>query len=284
MQSSSPAEPTPFVQGGGKMLLHWLVLTLVFGYPQQESPKPEEQAAAQQQASLLRERHRQAAIQMNELAAHISSEADTRAFVDAVADMFADSLPPSWATLGIRKRIAHAEYEAVSDPLRQIPEQRVADVWNKYVREIGASEEAVVTAAEIHSMRDGTFAVVQVMWSRGTNQTAWTMPSIFAVGGDGKVAAGCRAVEAIRVIHDLDNLFDNLRSARERLRKGIVASDAVKRSLENTNANQKTTGRLEVRIDTNPLRPAEIRYVREHGAEHFNQFLEMLLEELFPAM
>jgi hypothetical protein len=65
------------------MLLHWLVLTLVFGYPQQESPKPEEQAAAQQQASLLRERHRQAAIQMNELAAHISSEADARAFVDA---------------------------------------------------------------------------------------------------------------------------------------------------------------------------------------------------------
>src|SRR5712671_1815037 len=147
MQSSSPAEPTPFVQGGGKMLLHWLVLTLVFGYPQQESPKPEEQAAAQQQASLLRERHRQAAIRMNELAAHINSEADARAFVDAVADMFADSLPPAWATRGIRERIARAEYEAVSDPLRQVPEQRIADVWNKYVREIGASEEAVVTVA-----------------------------------------------------------------------------------------------------------------------------------------
>jgi hypothetical protein len=265
------------------MLLHWLVLTLVFGYPQQESPKPEEQAAAQQQASLLRERHRQAAIQMNELAAHISSEADARAFVDAVADMFADSLPPSWATLGIRKRIAHAEYEAVSDPSRQIPEQRVADVWNKYVREIGASEEAVVTAAEIHSMRDATFAVGQVMWSRGMNQTAWTMPNIFAVGGDGKVAEGCRAVETLRVLHDLDQLFENLRSARERLRKGIVASDAIKRSLENTKANQKTSAWLQASTDTNPLRPAENRYVREHGADHFNQLVEMLFEELFPA-
>ncbi len=119
---------------------------------------------------------------------------------------------------------------------------------------------------------------------RVDNAEHFRMPNIFAVGADGKVAEGCRAVEAIRVIHDLDSLFDNLRSARERLRKGIVASDAVKRSLENTNANQKTTARLEVRIDTNPLRPAEIRYVREHGAEHFNQFLEMLLEELFPAM
>src|SRR6266446_5535351 len=272
------------LQRGVEMFLYWLLLVVVFGYPQQESANTEEQAAAQRQASLHGERYRQQAIRTNELAAHINSEADARAFVDAVADMFADSLPPSWATRGIRERIAHAEFEAVSDPLRQIPEQRIADVWNKYVREIGASEEAIVTAAEIHSMRDATFAMGQIMWSRGTNQTAWTMPNIFAVGADGKVAEGCRAVEAIRVIHDLDSLFDNLRSARERLRKGIVASDAVKRSLENTNANQKTTGRLEVRIDTNPLRPAEIRYVREHGAEHFNQFLEMLLEELFPAM
>ncbi len=265
------------------MFVYWLLFALVFGYPQQESPKPEEQAAAQRQASLLYEHHRQEAIRMNELAAHISSEADARAFVDAVGDIFADSLPPSWATGGIRERIAHAEYEAVSDPLRQIPEQRIADVWNKYVREIGASEEAIVTAAEIHSMRDGTFAAVQVMWSRGTNQTAWTMPSIFAVGGDNKVAAGCRAVEAIRVIHDLDNLFDNLRSARERLRKGIVASDAIKKSMENTKASQKTTGRLVARIDNNPLRAAEYKYVREHGADHLYQLVEMLFEELFPA-
>ncbi len=220
---------------------------------------------------------------MNELAAHINSEADARAFVDAVADMFADSLLPAWATRGIRERIARAEYEAVSDPLRQVPEQRIADVWNKYVREIGASEEAIVTAGEIHSMRDATFAVGQVMWSRGTNQTAWTMPNIFAVGVHGKMAEGCRAVEAIRIIHDLDGLFDNLRSARERLRKGIVASEAIKKSLENTNTNQKTTARLEGHVDTNPLRPAEYRYVREHGADHLNQLVVILFEELFPA-
>jgi len=265
------------------MFLYWLVFAVVFGHPRQENSKPEEQAVAQQQASAFYERHHQAAIRMNELAAHISSEADAHEFVDAVADMFADSLPPSWAARGIRERIAHAEYEAVSDPLRQIPEQRIADVWNKYVREIGASEEAVVTAAEIHSMRDGTFAAVLVMWSRGMNQTAWTMPNIFAVGVDGKVAEGCRAVEALRVIHDLDQLFENLRSARERLRKGIVASDAMKKSLENTNANQKTPARLLASVDTNPLRAAEYKYMREHGVDHLIQLVEMLFEELFPA-
>jgi len=265
------------------MFLYWLVFALVFGNPRQKSSKSEEQAVAQQQASALYERYRQAAIRMNEMAAHIKSEADARAFVDAVADMFADNLPPAWATRGIRERIARAEYEAVSDPLRQVPEQRIADVWNKYVREIGASEEAIVTAAEIHSVRDATFAGAQVTWSLETSQSAWTMPNIFAVGVDGKVADGCRAVEAIRIIHDLDRLFDNLRSARERLRKGIVASETIKKSLDNTNANQKTTVRLEVRVDTNPLRPAEHRYVREHGADHFNQLVEMLFEELFPA-
>ena len=91
------------------------------------------------------------------------------------------------------------------------------------------------------------------------------------------------AVEALRILHDLDQLFDNLRGARERLRKGIVASDVFKKSLENTNANQKTTARLEARIDTNPIRPAENKYVLEHGADHFIQFMEMLFEELFPA-
>jgi hypothetical protein len=265
------------------MILKWLVLVLVLGYPQQESSKPEEESTAQREAHLRYEHFRQQSIRMNELAGHIKSEADARVFVDAVADMFADILPPAWATRSVRERIAHAEYDAVSDPLRQIPEQRIADVWNRYVREIGASEEAIVTAAEIHSMRDGTFAAAQAMWSRGMNQTAWTMPNIFAIGGDGKVAEGCRAVETLRVLHDLDQMFDNLRGARERLHKGIVASDAIKKSLENTKANQKTTGRLVARVDNNPILLAERKYVSVHGAEHLNQVVEMLFEELFPA-
>src|SRR5260370_1384844 len=258
------------------MFLYWLLFSFVFYYPRQESSKAEELAAAKREASLRYQRYREEAIRMNEMAARINCEADARAFVDAVADMFADSLPPSWVTGGIRERIAHAEYEAVSNPLRQIPEQRIADVWNRYVREVGASEEAIITSAEIHSMRDATFATGQVVWSRGMSQSAWTMPNIFAIGGDGKVAEGCRAVEALRILYDLDrsfdNLrsarerivertikiiedskrlnraatlydldrsFDNLRSARERLRKGVVASDAIKKSLENTKANQK---------------------------------------------
>jgi hypothetical protein len=265
------------------MLRYCLVFVLALGYPQQESPKTEEHSVAQREAHLRYERFRQQSIRINELAGSIKSEADARALVDSVAELFADQLPPSWATIEIRERIAHAEYEAVADPMRQIPEQRIADVWNKYVREIGASEEAIVTAAEIHNMRDGMFATGQVLWSRGSGQNAWTMPNIYAVGGDGKVAEGCRAVEALRVLYDFNQMFDNVRSARQRVRKGIVVSDLIRKSLENRNPNQKATGRLEGRVIDNPLWTAERRYVNEHGAGHLSLVVEMLSEELFPA-
>src|SRR6266480_1154300 len=116
---------------------------LVFGYPQQKRSKTKEQVAAQRQASLLFERHRQVAIRMDELAAHMGSEADARSWMRSRICSLAACL--------LR---GHAEYEAVSDPLRQIPEQRIADVWNKYVREIGASEEPIVRPrARIRSVR-----------------------------------------------------------------------------------------------------------------------------------
>jgi len=50
-----------------------------------------------------------------------------------------------------------------------------------------------------------------------------------------------------------DAIFDNLRDARARLRKGLVVSDAIKRSLEDARANQKTSAWLEARTDANPL-------------------------------
>jgi len=267
------------------MIVLWLILALAFTDPQQSTPTPDEQATMQR-AQLEHERHRQAVVQLNELAGRIHSEADALAFVDGIADIFADSLPAAWAGPSIRQRVAHAEYEAISDPLRLIPEQRIADVWNEYVREIGAPEEAVVNAAEIHSMRDADYAIGQAWWTRGMNESIWTMPNFYATGPDGKISDGCRAIEALRVIYDLDRTFDNLRGARDRLRKGIVASDEIKKHLKNADPNQKTGFRVlvraELRESTNPLRPAEYRYMREHGLDNFNQLLERLFVELFP--
>jgi hypothetical protein len=131
-------------------------------------------------------------------------------------------------------------------------------------------------------MRDGSYTVAQSMWARG-NQTIWTMPNVYALGSDGKVANGCRALEALRVIHDLDDLFQNLRGARDRLRKGIVPSDEIKKRLGDPNAQPHSTVRLAAHADTNPIRSAERRFMKEHGSAAFDQLLARLFDELFPA-
>ena len=150
------------------------------------------------------------------------------------------------------------------------------------MREIGAPDEAIVSVAEIHNMRDGSFTVAQLMWARG-NQTIWTMPNVFALGADGKVADGCRAAEAVRVIHDLDDLFQNLRGARDRLQKGIVPSEEIKKRVGEPNRQPHGTVRIEAHADTNPIHPAERRYVQEHGSEAYAQLLFRLFDELFPS-
>jgi hypothetical protein len=258
-----------------------LVFALIIGAPQQDSRSTESQATMNQQAHDEYERHKQSAIRINELARRIHSEADASAVVSEIAGLFAKELPPAWASGSTRQRVAHAEYESVRNPVTLIPEQRIVDVWNQYVKEIGAPDEAIVSVAEIHNMRDGSFTFAQLMWARG-NQTIWTMPDVFALGPDGRVAVSCRALDAIRVIHDLESLFQNLRGARDRLRNGIVPSEEIKKRVGDPNAQPHGTVRLEAHADTNPTRPAEQRYVQEHGTVAYDQLLARLFDALFP--
>jgi len=55
------------------------------------------------------------------------------------------------------------------------------------------------------------------------------MPNVYSLRSAGKVADGCRALEAIRVIDDLEGLFQNLRGARDRLRRKIVVSEEIEK-------------------------------------------------------
>lgn len=258
-----------------------LVLALVVAAPQR-SDSTESQTTMQQHSHDEYERHRQAAIRINELAGRVQSEADASALVSEIAGLFAKKLPPAWASSSIRQRVAHAEYETVRNPATLIPEQRVVEVWNQYAREIGAPDEAIVSVAEIHNMRDGSFTVAQLMWARG-NQTIWTTPNLFALGSDGKVADGCRAIEAVRVIHDLEDLFQNLRGARDRLQRGIVPSEEIKKRAGEPRPQTHGWVRLEAHADTNPIRPTEQRYVQEHGSAAYTRLLVRLFDELFPA-
>lgn len=143
-----------------------LVALLMFPALQQPVPQPSDSAMqGMMEGSQKRyEANRLAAIHLNALADSIHSEADARAFVDAVAQYLTDSEYASWMTWSIRRQVAHAEYEAVSDPTRLIPEQHIVDTWNEYVREIGAPDETVITVAELHNLRDATYTISKLMW------------------------------------------------------------------------------------------------------------------------
>lgn len=261
-----------------------LALVLLFSqqqvttYTQQATSSSTDQVPAELRARM--ERHRELTMEINDLAGRIHSDADANALVDKIAEIFADILPPSWVTRDIRQRIGRAEYAAVSDTLRLVPEQRIADVWNEYVREIGASDEALVTTAELHNLRDADFATAQFLWSRGQN--IWAVSTIYAVGPDGKLAEGCRPIETFRILYDLDMQFDNLRGARERVRKGVLLSEQLKQRRENAPLQQKTSVHLEIHASNNPVRPAEYRYVQQHGPYVLNGVMEKLFDELFP--
>jgi hypothetical protein len=233
------------------------VIALSIGTPTQQ-----DQAHVRQEALQKIEQMRQESTQLNELAGHISSMQDARKFVDGLAAVFQDELPPEWATQDLRERLANAEYLSATDPTRLIPEQRVADAWNKYVRAIGAPQEALVTATEIHYLRDSYYPSVRSTWDRGI-KNIWTMPDIYATSADGKVANGCRAVEALRTIHDLDSYFWEMRAGlREQVKTGVLPSDSVKQS---TNKPQRTAIKISSGSYEKPVLAAERRYVHEHG-------------------
>jgi len=251
--------------------------------PQQQQPDP----AQQQKIAEAREQYeagRQAAIRVDKLAGNIHSEDDARVFVDAVAERLTGDQLQMWTTLGIRHRVAHAEFEAVSNPSRLIPEQRIVDLWNQYVRELDAPEETLVTLAEVHNLRDAMSTSNRYIWNKdGFPQSLWTVPSIYALGADGKVANGCRAVEALKIFHDMSR-FQNLQAARERVQKGILASDLMEQRAQDPKPKpQSVQSHLAISKSANPLLTAEYRYVQAHGERDYQRLLERLFAQLFPA-
>jgi hypothetical protein len=227
------------------------------------------------------EPHRQAAIRINEMAGNIHSEKDARAFVDAVAEELTNHKHLMWAALTYRRRVAHAEYEAVSDPGNLISEQRVADVWNEYVREIDAPEQALVTVDEIHRLRAGRYRMSQMMWQREFGQTIWTMPNVHAVSEDGTLADSGRPLEMLDVLNRLYNTFPDVLFGRERVHK-VVDIPAGDPKLVPGNATTRVFVRSSLELPADPIRPAEARYQRDHGEGAYRQLLERLFAELFP--
>ncbi len=221
----------------------------------------------------------QQAIRINEAAGRIESLGDARAFVDMLATVFAGDkgLTHALATGKLRERIALTEYESATNAEKLIPEQRVADAWNAYAGKIGAPQEWLVTVTEIHALRDSFFWSARAMW-RPRMETIWVMPNIYALDPNGRLANGCRAVEALRVVWDLSYML-NLRGVRELVRKGEMPSEIVGKPVSGT---MWVSGMATNRNLENPVKAAATRYGREHGTPALHRAIAGLLDGLFP--
>src|ERR1700675_1131709 len=264
-----------------------LALALLLAAPQMSDPPQQpdpKSGSTMEHANERYELARQAAIHLNELAGNIHSESDAREFVDAVAGRFLEHEYPYWAPQGVRYQVAHAEYEAVAHS-RLIPEQRIVNIWNEYVREIDAPAETLITAAELHNLRDATSTSSRLMWKReGFGQMVWTVPNIYAVDANGKVADGCRAIESLKIFHDMFYLFETVSRARERVQKGVLVSDLVQSSKQNPAPRPKAASiGLKATADPKPVILAASRYLQSHSERDYRQLLERLFSELFPS-
>jgi len=241
---------------------------------------PQDPARLREIARQQFEQQRQQAIQLNDLAGHLSSIQDSRNFVNKVAETFADELPPSWATHDLRERIANAEYLSATGPTQLIPEQRIADAWNKFARAINAPQDALVTPTEIHYLRDSHYTSDRMLLARGY-QNIWIMPNIYAIGPDGKVADGCRAMEALRITWDLANFPQNMRNIREQVKTGVLLSDSLKKPAASTSSHlQRSFVTVKVGVLEDPVRTAEFQYVHEHGEFRMMELANDLVNDL----
>jgi hypothetical protein len=206
---------------------------------------------------------------INDLAGHIQSLDDARKLVDLVAAELSHELPPRWTTRSIRNRIARAEYESAYDPGALIPEHHVADAWNDYLQKIGAPQEVYVTATEIHTLRDISYVTSQHIWARG-DENIWLVPNIYAVGQNGKVANGCRALEALNILWRLANYPQTLEGTRE-----LIKTDQSVIGIEN---GQLVIGRA---MPPNLVQQAALKYMHVHGVHALDSAMEGLLHDLF---
>jgi len=229
------------------------------------------------------EQHRQAAMRINEMAGNVHSEKDARALVDAIAEELTNHKHLMWAASDVRHRVAHAEYEAVSDPANLIPDRRIADVWNEYVREIDAPEEALITQDEVHGMRWGQWKMSQVVWPQERARSIWNMPNVHAVGADGTLADGGRPLEMLSILNSVNRDFSSILFNRDRQRERAGAETvAVPKESQRKSASIVVSVSRLAAMPPNPIRAAEAKYVEAHGQSDYNHLIRRLFDELFP--
>jgi hypothetical protein len=227
----------------------------------------------------MRQRMEARSAAIDNAASHIQSLDDARKLIDLVYAEFSSELPPHWATHSLREHIARAEYESAADPRSLIPDQHLADIWNDFVEKIGAPPDTMLNAAEIHYMRDAQYVSAHLSWTMGQKQI-WTIPGVFALGQDGKVANGSRALEAIRLLWQLGNSTEDFAGIHAQVQKGVLVSDLFDHPQKSPVLGVGGRSYATLQLVTFPVQQAANRYIHDHGDRAFDREVENLLKEL----
>lgn len=121
----------------------------------------------------------------------IRSEVDARAYVQAFIDKFdlgskGFSQLDAWASL-----LAKAEYDALQNPSRQIPEKVIAQTFDRLMDQWNTPAWTRVSISEFHSFR---VAMASVLYPQSVSR----LP-------DGSISRECRPVEAVYLVYLLES-------------------------------------------------------------------------------
>lgn len=226
-------------------------------------------------------------LRLNDLATSIHTVDDAHRFIDAIADLFQDNLPPAWTTASHRDRFADAEYLTVTNPQKRIAERHIAEAWNTYIGAINGSEDSKVSAAEIHSIRNSQFTIGRQMWGRGY-RNFWLLPSIFATQPDGTLAPSCRLIESFRILYDLSRFPENLAHIRESLSNKTPSSTATNQSQQNLPSTPQVGASLQMRAGVElqqgvPYNSAEAAALRKRSIKALTSIIDTLLNSVLNA-
>src|SRR5216684_8150907 len=117
---------------------------------------------------------------------HIRTEADARAYIEALVKRWRPSEKDLPGVTQFEDRLAHAEYDAIHDPQRRIPESLVAKIFNGLVDQWGTPASSRISLEELHAFR---IVYSSLLYPRSVLR----LP-------DGSIAPDCRPSEALLLL------------------------------------------------------------------------------------
>jgi len=145
---------------------------------------------------------------------HIRTEADARAYVKALVERW-DPRETSPHLAEFEERLAQAEYLAVRDSKKLIPESQVAKTFNRLMDEWEMPSWTRVSMPELNAFRT---AYASTVYPRSVARLA-----------DGSIAPGCRPTEALFLVHILDFTGGIPPNIREQVRESRFPWNLLKR-------------------------------------------------------